>query len=129
MEILDHNTHDDIEAVSIIVAGSRGFNDYELLKKTLDSILISGKLCRIVSGTAQGADQLGERYAIERKQLIKRFPADWEKYGKRAGYIRNKEMGEYADAAIVFWDGKSRGTKMMIDIMKELGKPCKVVLY
>jgi len=79
-----------------------------------------------VSGTARGADQLGERYAKERGYFIQRFPADWNAYGKAAGYIRNRKMAEYADALIAFWDGKSRGTLNMISLAKECGLQIRI---
>lgn len=105
----------------IIVAGGRDFADYEKLKQKLNYLFQNEPYCftddiEIVSGTARGADQLGERYAQECHMPIKRFPADWDLYGKRAGYIRNEQMAKYADSCVVFWDGKSKGTKMMIDL-------------
>ena len=75
----------------------------------------------IVSGTARGVDQLGERYALERGLKLKKFPANWDKYGRKAGYLRNKEMAEYARILIAFWDGKSKGTKHMIDLAQKYG--------
>lgn len=96
-----------------IIAGSRNFNDYGLLEAICNDC---GNISEIVSGTAKGADSLGERYGKEYKIPIKRFPADWNKFGKKAGYLRNKKMAEYADACIVFWDGESKGTKLMIDL-------------
>jgi hypothetical protein len=70
----------------------------------------------IVSGCANGADKLGERYADDSGYGITRFPAEWKLYGKQAGYIRNKQMAEYATHCVCFWDGQSKGTKMMIDL-------------
>ena len=58
-----------------------------------------------------------------------RFPADWDKYGKAAGYKRNGEMARNADALIAFWDGKSRGTKHMIDLAKKYDLQARVVMY
>jgi glycerophosphoryl diester phosphodiesterase len=115
----------------VIVAGSRDFNDYELLKRKLDNALKNrvNEGIEIVSGTARGADRLGERYAAERGYAIKRFPADWDKYGKRAGYLRNEEMAKYADALMAFWDGESRGTKHMIDLAHKHGLKVIVVKY
>lgn len=95
-----------------IVAGSRTFNDYELLKDTLQHLNIT----EVVSGTARGADRLGEKYATENNILLSKFPADWEKYGKGAGYVRNEEMAKYADLCIVFWDGQSKGSLNMINL-------------
>ena len=77
-------------AFRVIVAGSRNFDDYGLLSDTLDKLLQNkGKDVVIVSGTARGADTLGEQYAAERGFQISRFPADWDRFGKSAGYRRN----------------------------------------
>lgn len=103
--------------MKLIIAGSREFTDYPLLKKTLVPIL--SYITEIVSGTARGADQLGEQFALEHDIPIKKFPADWDKYGKPAGYIRNTQMAEYADALVAFWDGKSAGTNHMIELAKK----------
>jgi hypothetical protein len=103
----------------VIIAGSRGFNNYEYLVKTMDHLLQNKKLVEIVSGTAKGADSLGEKYAEERSHSVKQFPANWDKYGKKAGYLRNEEMAKYADACVCFWDGRSPGTKHMIKLAKE----------
>lgn len=118
------------ELFKVIVAGTRTFKDYDYLKETLDKIL-SKRLpnVEIVSGTAVGADKLGEQYAKEHNLNIKQFPADWNSYGKSAGPRRNKQMAEYADACVVFWDGKSKGTKSMIQFATELGLPIRVVHY
>lgn len=104
--------------MKVIVAGSRDFDDYESLKTYCDYILGNLTDIEIVSGTARGADKLGERYAEERGFPVTKFPADWNKHGKKAGPIRNEQMADYADALIAFWDGESRGTKHMIDIAK-----------
>lgn len=77
----------------------------------------------IVSGGAHGVDFCGERYAKKRNLALKVFPAEWDKYGKRAGFLRNEEMAQYADALIAVWDGESRGTAHMIKTMEALGKP------
>jgi hypothetical protein len=96
-----------------IIAGGRDFSDYEYLKEKCFNILPND--CEVVSGGAKGADYLGERFAKENEIQIKKFPANWNLHGKSAGPIRNKQMAEYADALICFWDGESRGTKNMID--------------
>lgn len=118
------------ELFKVIVAGTRTFKDYDYLKETLDKIL-SKRLpnVEIVSGAARGADELGEIYATKHDLSIRCFPADWDKYGKSAGPRRNKQMAEYADACVVFWDGKSKGTKSMIQFATELGLPTRVVHY
>ncbi|MGQ5176980.1 DUF2493 domain-containing protein [Bacillus halotolerans] len=117
--------------IKVIVAGGRDFNDYELLRRKLDSALRNRQKEKIiiVSGKARGADSLGERYAREKGYEISEHPADWDKFGKAAGYIRNKEMAEEADALMAFWDGKSRGTKHMIDLAKKNGLRTSIVYY
>lgn len=99
--------------MKVIIAGGREFNNYELLKKKCDKILINQNEIEIVSGTARGADKLGERYATEKNYSLKKFPANWDLYKKSAGYKRNEEMAQYADALIAFWNQKSKGTKHM----------------
>ena len=122
--------HDEAKAkFKVIIAGGRDFNNYEFLKEKMDIFLKEKENIEIVSGTANGADSLGERYAGERGYFLKRFPANWSLYGKRAGYIRNSEMADYADVCVVFWDGKSRGSKHMIDISEEKGMPLRIVNY
>ena len=117
----------------VIIAGGRDFDDYNRLKTYCDKILENkrnqGYRIIIISGTARGADTLGERYAKEKGYEVLRFPADWNTYGKRAGYIRNKEMAENADACICFWDNISNGTRHMINIAKEKRLPTRIVNY
>lgn len=105
----------------VIICGSREFDDYEFLRDKCDKIL-SRKAADpteeivIVSGCAKGADTLGERYASERGYQVLRYPAQWDKYGKSAGYRRNKEMAEVSNACIAFLSltSENRGTKNMI---------------
>jgi len=112
--------------MKVIIAGSRDFTDYDLLREHLSAFRKTlMESIEIVSGTARGTDRLGERYAMEERLFLKQFPADWAQYGKQAGYLRNVEMSEYADYLIAFWDGKSPGTKHMLDIWKRTGKPFK----
>jgi hypothetical protein len=115
--------------MKIIIAGSRNFNDYNLLKTSCDKLLTQFTNIEIVSGTARGADKLGERYAGEKGYDIKQFPANWDKHGKSAGYIRNDEMAQYADMLIAFWDGTSKGTKHMIDLANKRGIKVEIVNY
>jgi hypothetical protein len=84
------------------------------------------EITEVVSGRAAGFDDLGERYATINKIPIKAFPAEWERYGLLAGKMRNRDMGNYADALIAIWDGYSGGTRHMIEFMRELGKPVHV---
>lgn len=117
----------------IIIAGGRDFSDYELLKDRVDFYLSkaiqAGDNIVIVSGKAKGADTLGEKYAKERNYKIEEYPANWDKYGKSAGYKRNEEMAKVADALIAFWDNKSKGTKHMIDLAKKYKLHVRTVKY
>ena len=114
----------------VIIAGSRDFNDYELLRKTMDALLVNiTDDVVIVCGKARGADTLGEQYAKNKGYDVHYFPADWEKFGKSAGYRRNVQMAENADALVAFWDGTSRGTMHMINIAKERGLKVRVKFY
>lgn len=120
-----------VAVYKVIIAGSRSFNDYPLLKSKVDEFFhrLDRKDIEIVSGTARGADKLGERYAVEKGYKLTRFPAEWDKYGKSAGYRRNAEMAKYADACIVFWDGKSKGTLHMINLARKAGLILEVVRF
>ena len=115
------------ESVKLIVAGSRTFNDEKFLFEVLDSI--QGPIVEIVSGNAEGADKLGEKYAKARGIDLVIFPANWKKHGKAAGPIRNEKMAKYANAAVVFWDGKSTGSQNMIRLMENNNKWCLRVTY
>ena len=114
----------------VIITGGRDFNDYELLSKTMKDYLasIEDDIC-VVCGQARGADTLGERYAKEHNHSIQYYPANWKRYGKAAGYIRNTEMANNADALVAFWDGQSLGTKHMIATAIQLGLSIHVVRY
>ena len=111
----------------LVVAGSRDFNDYTLLSAELDKLLAGKTNITIVSGTARGADRLGERYAAEHNLRIERFPAEWEKYHKGAGPIRNMKMVQSADAVIVFWDNESSGTKNIIECARKQDVPYRII--
>lgn len=117
---------------NIIIAGSRNFNDYKILENVCDTFilpLIVKKLVRIVSGTARGADKFGEMYAASHNIPVLKYPADWDKYGKSAGYIRNGQMAEIAHFLIVFWDGNSFGTKNMIEEAKKRNIPTLIIYF
>ena len=108
--------------MKVVIAGSRDITDYRRLRALIER---SGfEITEVVSGQARGVDRMGERWAVANNIPIKPMPANWTKYGnKRAGQIRNREMAEYADAVIILWDGKSPGTKGMIQYLQELGVP------
>ena len=100
-----------------IIAGMRDFYDYAFVEPYLD--MLRHEITEVVSGCATGIDSLGERWAKANGIPIRRFPADWSKHGKAAGPIRNRQMADYADALIAFWDRKSKGTKNMIETAKK----------
>ncbi len=114
----------------IIIAGGRDFSDYNLLSTTMDYLLsrVNDEII-VVCGKARGADTLGELYAQERGYTVQYFPADWERYGKSAGHVRNTEMAKNADALVAFWDGSSRGTKNMIEIAQKHGLKIRIKRY
>jgi len=114
----------------VVVAGSRTFNNFALMREKMDNILsqLEGSIT-IISGTAKGADTLGEKYAKSRGYRVVRFPADWERHGRRAGPLRNQEMADNATHVVVFWDGESGGSKNMIDEARKRGLPLRVVRY
>lgn len=97
-----------------VIAGSREYDNYEAVKSILDRC--PWKITEVVSGTARGPDQLGERWAEENNISCVKFQPDWDTHGQSAGHIRNAEMAQYGEAVIVFWDGASKGTKNMIDV-------------
>jgi predicted Rossmann fold nucleotide-binding protein DprA/Smf involved in DNA uptake len=113
----------------LIVAGGRDFNDYNLLCQEVADFIKNENEVEIVSGLARGADTLGCQFAQENDLPLRGFAAEWGKFGRAAGPIRNKLMAKNADALIAFWDGQSRGTMHMIDYAKEMGLKVKVVQY
>lgn len=123
----------DNRQFKVIIAGTRYFNDYSLLKETANRLLAdkitAGYSIVIVSGGCAGADLLGERYARENGYSIDRYPAEWEKYGRKAGIMRNAVMADNVDALIAYWDGVSRGTKNMIDEARKRGLAVRIKRY
>lgn len=92
-----------------IIAGSRTITDDSLVK---EAILESGfDISCVICGLVKGVDLLGADWAVTNKKTVQYFPANWKKHGKAAGYIRNVEMADVADALIAVWNGQSRGTK------------------
>lgn len=119
-----------VKELKVVIFGGRGFDDYALMRSKCDFFIGSkyGKII-IVVGKAKGADALAEKYAKEKGYEIREFYAEWDLYGLSAGPIRNGLMADYADAGIGFWDGKSSGTKNMIEQMKKRNKPLRIVRY
>jgi len=105
--------------MKVIIAGSRNCLDYELLCEAIKESKF--EITEVVSGCAAGADTMGIRWAVENKIPVKKFPAEWSKYGKQAGMIRNREMAWYGDALIAIHLSGSRGTADMIRVAKKQG--------
>lgn len=133
--------------MKVIIAGTRTFDDYRRLERVCDNLLknFNKNELIIVSGTAEGADTLGKAYGDANGIAVVEFPARWDdlnapgaiirvnkfgkKYNAKAGVDRNEEMAEYANGAIIFWDGKSKGTKSMIELAEKYKLKLKVVIY
>ena len=113
--------------MKLIVAGSRDVTNYNVVKYWLDDYRKRIEVKTIISGAARGADTMGERYANENNLELEVYPADWKNLGKAAGYRRNEVMARKGDLLIAFWDGKSRGTKHMIDIAQREGLPVTII--
>ena len=116
----------------IIIAGCRDFNDYAVVEKEVMNYIgkfIDKVEIEIISGGASGVDALGERFAKEHNLGLKVVPADWKTYGRSAGPRRNEQMARMAGTLIAFWDGKSNGTKHMIEIMENKKLLVRVVNY
>ena len=116
----------------LIVAGGRDYaNSTELaaeIQRLADNEL-KGYAVSIVSGLAKGADRLAWSFAKTQGIKVYEFPTDWDAHGKSAGFIRNVEMGTFADGLLAFWDGQSKGTAHMIETMRNLGKSVRVIRY
>lgn len=117
----------------MIVAGGRDFLDEKLLTSTLDGLREDFVEIEIVSGHASGADRMAEAYAKQLGIPLKVFPADWKKYGRGAGPVRNREMLAYIQESnpvvTAFWDGQSKGTKNMIEQARKAGVDCRIIMY
>ena len=118
----------------VIVAGSRSFNDLSLMYNKLDYYLQKQDKVLIVHGGANGADKYAAMYAKDRNIETKVFLPDWNKHGKKAGILRNIEMFEYASkfqnrGCVVFWDGKSKGTKNDIELSEKYNVPLRIVEF
>lgn len=111
------------------IIGSRNYDDYAMLCQVLVFYLGPLDLTEIISGGAKGADSLGARYANDKGIKLTEFLPDWDKYGKRAGFIRNEDIVKNADFILVFWDGVSKGTGNSLSIAKRLKKPTFIIYF
>ncbi|MBQ8423091.1 MAG: DUF2493 domain-containing protein [Coprobacter sp.] len=122
------------DAHRVIVAGGRDFDDYEFMSQQLDELFWGGSnfdagQIKIISGMAEGADILAIRYADEHRLTKILFPANWKYHHRSAGFLRNEDMLSIATHLVAFWDGKSSGTRHMIEIAREKGIPVWVFAY
>lgn len=111
------------------MAGCRNYNNYDEAKDYIDYCIGNIKnehTLIFMSGNCRGADMLGVKYAIEKHYQVEYYPAKWSRYGKSAGPRRNEEMAQICDYVICFWDGKSKGTKSMIEFSKKYNKPIRI---
>ena len=115
--------------MKVAIVGSRNFTDYAKLEGFVLSKVTLQDIDLVISGGASGADGLAEKFAYKHnlKKLI--FKAEWDRFGKSAGFIRNKSIVNEADIVIAFWDGYSPGTKMTIELTKEKNKPVYVLMF
>jgi hypothetical protein len=116
--------------MKLAIIGSRDFNDYDKVVHYVDFhfCIDSNRVDEIVSGGAKGADALGKKFANEFKLKYTEFPADWNKHGKSAGYIRNEQIIKHSDKVIAFWDGKSKGTMHSINLARKHKKDT-IIIY
>lgn len=113
----------------VLVCGGREYADKERVGRVLDAVYAgaqsAGKDVSIIHGNARGADLLADQYAREKSLRVLAFPADWDAHGKRAGYIRNKQMlDEGKPHAVIAFPG-GNGTRMMVGLAKRYGIPVK----
>jgi hypothetical protein len=116
--------------MKLAIVGSRSFKDYDKFKSEIKSFISrrsSNDITTIISGGAYGADSLAKRYAKENKIDYVEFPALWDKFGKRAGYLRNIDIIKNCDWCIAFWDGKSPGTQHSINLCNDYNKPLDII--
>ena len=113
--------------MKLAVIGSRDFDNYGLVKEVLNQY--KDKVSLVISGGANGADTLGEKWAKENGLDIIVFPADWKMYGKRAGFVRNNDIIYTCDVCVAFWDGQSKGTEDSIRKATSMGKELVVINY
>ena len=114
--------------MKIAIIGSRTFNDYELVCKTIKELKLE-TMTYMVSGGAKGADSLGEQYAKEHNIPCKIFKPDWNTYGKSAGFVRNKDIINACDIVVAFWDGKTKGTEHSIMLAKRSNKIVHIIHF
>lgn len=117
--------------MKVAIVGGRDFSRYNLMCSILNRLIKEKALdiTEVICGCAQGADTMGSFWAEENGIKVKLMPANWDKFGRKAGPIRNCEMLQEADGVIAFWNGFSPGTRHMIDISHRAGKLIHIEEY
>jgi predicted Rossmann fold nucleotide-binding protein DprA/Smf involved in DNA uptake len=108
----------------VAIVGSRDYKDLDDVRKYVSSL---PKGTMVISGGAKGVDTAAAIAARERGLEKKEYLPQWHEYGKRAAFIRNTMIVKMSDEVVAFWDGKSKGTKMTIDIANKAGKPVRII--
>lgn len=119
------------------IIGSRTFDDYNLLVQTIETYFVyknkfgepQYRFDEIVSGGARGGDLLGAKFAREHNIKLTEYIPDWDRYGKRAGFIRNEDIVKNSEIICCFWDGQSKGTANSLSIAKRLKKPTLIIYF
>jgi hypothetical protein len=112
--------------MKVVICGSRDLQNYQLVEETVTR---SGfEISTVLSGGSRGVDRLGIAFARNHHHSVQVFMPEWERLGKRAGMVRNREMARAAEAVIAIWDGQSRGTRNMIELASRHNLPCFVLL-
>ena len=118
--------------MKIAIVGSRAFEDYNAMCSFIEEKLAtmgSPSIEAVVPGGARGADLLAESYAQEMGLQTILFPAEWEKYGRRTGFIRNVDIIRECDVCFAFWDGESHGTQHDIELCEQMNKQCFIYRF
>jgi hypothetical protein len=112
--------------MKVVICGSRNLQNYQLVE---EAVTRSGfEISIVLSGGSRGVDRIGIAFARNHHHPVQVFMPEWERLGKRAGMVRNREMAQAAEAVIAIWDGKSRGTRNMIGLASIHHLPCFVLL-
>lgn len=120
--------------MKLAIVGSRNFDDNFLMIEILHTFMAGydnlwEEKIEVISGGAKGADLMAKKCALIAELKYTEFPAEWDKYGKSAGYIRNKQIVDVCDIVLAFWDGESKGTQHTIKLAKVAKKPTFIVYF
>lgn len=113
----------------VIIAGGSTFDSLDYMNQCLKNMREDIEV--VISGRGWGADKLAETFACQHGIDLELFPANWGKYGEDAGYVRwNKVFStQGVDRVVLFWDGKSKGTKTLKTLSEEYDIPCEIFYY